>query len=103
MTCVVSVPAYPVLTRARVATPPLKVRAKAWAKACPLLSGVSAELGTVRTPSATPISRLTPAWEPEASAAEVSGTRTTRGMPGCWTPLLTAPPLSPLQQPWVAG
>ena len=75
---VVSVPAYPVLTRARVTTPFLSV----WAMAWPLARGVSAELGTVSTLLTVPISRLTSAREPVASAGSASGTRTTTGYVG---------------------
>src|SRR6185436_13407240 len=61
---VVSVPAYPVLTRVRVATPSLSLTAKA----CPLPRGVSAEFGTISTSPAVPINRLTWAREPDRSA-----------------------------------
>jgi len=61
-----------------VATPFLKVIARA----CPLPRGVSAEFGTVITWPAVPISRLTLARAPEASAGSASGTRTTTGYTG---------------------
>jgi hypothetical protein len=78
VTWVVSVPAYPVLTSARVATPFLSVKAMAW----PLARGVSAELGTVSTLLTVPISRATSAREPDARAGSASGTRTTTGYVG---------------------
>jgi hypothetical protein len=58
---------------------------------------VSAEFGTVSTLAAVPISRLTSAREPDASAGSDSGTRTTTG----YTGELVVVDDCPVAAPWV--